>query len=174
MKKILFLFAGILIGSTVSAKDLIFEYRAKPDSVFIPQYRAVSCKFTQNKTIPNSDTVIQSGGNFKFNAGSGVVFDTQYPVVNTTAYTTDRDKRLGSLINAIAKKDYTYLNNNFEIFYVKNGLQWRLALKPKVGTKANGIMSSIIIEGGKYIDRIDIKTPKSGVMNINFTECSTF
>lgn len=156
------------------AQDLIFQHLARPDSVFIPQYKAVSCKFTQNKTIPNTDTVIESGGRFRFNASSGVVFETLYPVVNTTVYATDKDKKLGALIAAIARKDYTYLNNNFELFYIRNGVSWRLALKPKVASKASGIMESIIIAGGKYIDQIDIRTPKSGNMKINFTECSAY
>ncbi|HIS36119.1 TPA: hypothetical protein IAC10_05755 [Candidatus Scatousia excrementigallinarum] len=174
MKKFLFLAAGILISGSAMAQDLIFQHLARPDSVFIPQYKAVACKFTQNKTIPNTDTVIESGGRFRFNASSGVVFETLYPVVNTTVYATDKDKKLGALIAAIARKDYTYLNNNFELFYIRNGVSWRLALKPKVASKASGIMESIIIAGGKYIDQIDIRTPKSGNMKINFTECSAY
>lgn len=173
MKKLLLLAAGILIGGSATAQDVIFHHMAKPDSVFIPQYRAVSCKFTQNKTIPNNPNVITSGGNFKYNSASGVVFETLYPVVNTTVYATDKDKRLGAVITAIAKKDYTYLNSHFELFYIKSGATWRLALKPKMSSKTCGIMESIILEGGKYIDRIDIKTPKSGKMTINFTECSS-
>ena len=92
--------------------------------------------------------------------------------MNTTVYATDKDKKLGALIAAIARKDYTYLNNNFELFYIRNGILWRLALKPKVASKASGVMESIIIAGGKYIDQIDIRTPKSGNIKINFTECS--
>ena len=172
MKKILFLVAGILISGNAMAQDLIFQHLARPDSVFIPQYASVSCRFKQNKTIPSTQTVIESGGKFRFNASSGVIFETQYPVVNTTVYATDKDKKLGALIAAIARKDYTYLNNNFELFYIRNGILWRLALKPKVASKASGVMESIIIAGGKYIDQIDIRTQKSGNIKINFTECS--
>ena len=78
------------------------------------------------------------------------------------------------MIAAIARKDYTYLNNNFELFYIRNGVSWRLALKPKVASRASGIMESIIIAGGKYIEQIDIKTPRSGNMKITFSECSAY
>ncbi len=174
MKKVLILVLGIFLGGSAMAQDLIFQHLARPESVFIPQYRAVSCKFTQNKTIPSTQTVIESGGKFRFNASSGVVFETLYPVVNTAVYATDKDKRLGALIAAIARKDYTYLNNNFELFYIRNGVSWRLALKPKVASRASGIMESIIIAGGKYIEQIDIKTPRSGNMKITFSECSAY
>ena len=88
-----------------------------------------------------------------------------------TSYTSDENRRISGIISAINKKDYSYLNRNFKVFYEKNGAKWTLALKPKSDSKINAHIASIILEGGKYIDKIGINTIKNGSTKINFTEC---
>lgn len=173
MKKLFVLILSILVGGSVMAQDAIFQHPSKPDKVYMPQYAFVACKFSQTKTIPNSPSLLKSNGNFKFVANKGVVFETLYPVKSTTSYTSDQNKRINDIISAITKKDYTYLNKNFDLYYVKNGANWRLALKPKKSCKAGSVMDSIIIAGGSYINQIDINTIKNGSTKINFTECKS-
>ncbi len=174
MKKLLGLISGILIGGCVMAQDVIFQHPSTPDKVFVPQYKNVSCKFTQTKTIPNSQAYVKSGGNFKFKSENGVIFETLYPIKTTTSYTTGQNKRISDIITAVSKKDYSYLNKNFDLFYIKNNAGWKLALKPKTSSKAGSVMNSIIISGGQFINQIDINTLNSGNTNINFTECSVY
>lgn len=173
MNKFLGIFFSIFIGCCVMAQDVIFQYPTSPDKVSIPQYGAVSCKFSQSKTVPNSQTRVNSNGNFKFIANKGVVFETVYPIKSVTSYTSDQNKRINDIILAITKKDYSSLNKNFDLYYIKSAGSWRLALKPKKSSKASGVMDSIIIAGGSYINQIDINTIKSGSTKINFTECKS-
>lgn len=160
-----------LAGSCVSAKDAIYQYPANIANVKMPQNTNVTCKFTQTKTIPNSQACIKSGGNFKFNINNGVIFDTQYPVKSTTAYTSDQSKRISDIIIAISKKDYSYINKNFNVYHLKNQKNWELALQPKKESKIHNVMDSIVIHGNNYIDTIEINTLKNGSTKINFTEC---
>lgn len=160
-----------LAGSIVFAKDTIFQHPANISNVQMPEYKNVSCKFTQTKSIPNSNAYIKSGGNFKFDVKSGVIFDTLYPVKSTTAYTTEQSKRVSDIIVAISRKDYSYINKNFDVFYVKNPNSWQVALKPKKSSKISNVMNSIVIDGSTYINRLEINTLKSGSTKINFTEC---
>lgn len=165
MKKILILICTFFICSKVFAG--VFEHPTTPDKISLPQYKEVSCKFTQTRTAGQS--VLKSGGNFKFNNENGVVFETLYPVKTTTYYTTDSNKRLNDIITAVSKKDFSYLNKNFELFYLKNGANWELALKPKQSSKTYGVIKNIIINGSKFIDQININTSSS--TTINFREC---
>lgn len=165
MKKILFLITVIFLCSKAFAG--IFEHPVTPDKIALPQYNSVSCKFTQTKTA--GQNVIKSGGNFKFNSQNGVVFQTLYPVKTTTTYTLESNKRLNDIITSISKKDFSYLNKNFELYYVKTGANWQLALKPKQGSKSYGVMKNIIIYGSKFIEEIDINAASS--TQINFREC---
>lgn len=159
------------MGGYVCAQDVIFQHPVSPDKVIVPEYGLVNCKFSQIKTIPNSASGLKSGGNFRFNPAKGVVFETLYPIKSTTSYTSDENKRISDVIISVTRKDYSWLNKNFDLYYVKTGAEWRLALKPKKVNKASGMLDSIIIAGSKYINEIDINTLKSGSTKINFTEC---
>lgn len=173
MKKFLVLIAGIMAGICAFAQDSVYQHPASADMVFVPEYKNVSCSFTQTKTIPNSKAYLKSGGNFRLNSDYGVVFETLYPVKTTIEYTKGQNKRITDIITAVSKKDYTYLNKNFNLFYVKNGSNWTLALKPKENSKAAPVMEDIIISGALYINRIEINTLKSGSTKINFTGCTS-
>ncbi len=171
MKKFVGIFIGLICGGVVLANEAIFQHPSSITKVQIPQYSQVACKFTQTKTIPNSKAYIKSGGNFKFDVTKGVVFETLYPKKSTTAYTTEQSKRISDIIIAINKKDYSYINQNFNVYYLKTSTNWELALKPKKSSKISSVMDSIIIEGNNYINNLDINTLKSGSTKINFTEC---
>ena len=171
MKKIFLIIFMALTGGYVLAQDVIFQHPVTPDKVAVPEYGMVNCKFSQEKTIPNSTSGLKSGGNFQFNPAKGVTFETLYPVKTTTSYTSDENKRISDIIISVTKKDYSWLNKNFDLYYVKNGASWRLALKPKKSNKASGMLDSVIIAGSHYINKIDINTLKSGSTKINFTEC---
>lgn len=171
MRKFFVLVCTLLIGGYVWAQDVIFQHPVTPDKVAVPEYGRVNCKFSQVKTIPNSKSDLKSGGNFQFNPAKGVVFETLYPIKSTTSYTSDENKRISDIIISVTKKDFSWLNKNFDLYYMKEGASWRLALKPKKSNKASGVLESVIIAGGHYINKIDINTLKSGSTKINFTEC---
>ena len=94
-----------------------------------------------------------------------------YPVKTTTAYTTEQSKRVSDIITAISKKDYSYINKNFNVYYIKTPTSWQTALQTKKESKIHNVISSIIIQGNNYIETLEINTLKSGNTKINFTEC---
>lgn len=171
MKKFIGIILSIFVGSAVFAVESIYQHPTNIKNVQMPYYSNVACKFSQTKTIPNSKAYIQSGGNFRMDIKNGVIFDTLYPVKSTTAYTTEQSKRVSDIILAISHKDYSYINKNFDSYYLKTQSGWKLALKPKKSSKISNVMGSIIIDGNKYIDKLEINTVKSGSTKINFTEC---
>lgn len=169
MKKYLGLLFAIFAGMCVVAQEAV----VKPEQIPLPQYKYVSCKFTQVKTVPNSQTNLQSGGNFTFDAQKGVVFETLYPVKITTYYTSEQNRRISDIMSAAARKDYSYLSKNFDMFLDKNGSVWTLTLKPKKSAKPASVMESLVIQGRDYVTMININTLSSGSTKINFSECST-
>lgn len=170
MKRLFLIFCGIILGISTANAD-IFSHPADIKNIAMPQFENVTCKFSQTKTIPNSESEIKSGGDFRFVKEKGVIFETKFPLQMVTSYTSTENKRISSIISAINSKNYSYINQNFNIFYEKNSGVWTLALKPKPGSKTNAHIASIIIKGEKYINRLDINTLKNGSTKINFTEC---
>ncbi len=173
MKNLWGLILGILVGGSAILNAYSAVFASIPEDITLPQYNSVSCNFTQVKTIPNSSAEVKSGGIFKYSADNGVIFETTYPVKATTAYTSEQSKKISEIISAIRRKDSTYLNQNFDLNYIKNEKDWRLSLKPKSTSNTAKLMTSIIIEGAHYINRIDINTIKSGTTKINFTGCTS-
>lgn len=171
MNRFIIILLFILAGSYTFAKDAIYQHPTDISKVSMPQYTNVSCKFTQTKSIPNSKAFIKSGGNFHFDINKGVIFDTLYPVKTTTAYTTEQSKRVSDIITAISQKDYSYINKNFNVYYIKTPTSWQTALQTKKESKIHNVISSIIIQGNNYIETLEINTLKSGNTKINFTEC---
>lgn len=170
MKKVFILICTILFAESCVFAD-VFSHPANIENVKFPDFETVSCKFTQTKTIPNSSSALKSGGDFRFVKGKGVIFETDYPLQMITTYTSDENKRISNIIESINKKNYSYMNQNFNVFYEKKESNWILALKPKKDSKINSHINSIIIEGAKYINKLDINTLKNGSTKINFTEC---
>ncbi len=132
----------------------------------LPQLNSVTCKFTQEKTIRNK--TLKSGGNFKFIKDKGVIFETLYPVKSTSTYTSDSNKQISGIITGIANKDYSYINKNFNLFYISSAANWTLALKPKEKSPAFGQLESITINGTKSINKMIIETTNGVTTEINF------
>ena len=133
----------------------------------IPELKNISCKFTQKKI--QEDLVLNSGGNFKFISDKGVVFETLYPIKMITTYNSPRNKHINDIILAVSKKDYTYLDKNFDLSFTKLDDKWQLVLNPKKDVIKKHL-NSVTIDGSKDIDRIFIDTVNSGQTEILF-EC---
>ena len=176
MKKVIILLFGILIstayGISVFAAEGVFSHKVQPDQINIPEFKTTSCKFTQEKLLNNSQNVLRSGGNFQFIEKKGVVFDTLYPVKYTTSYTSGQNKYITDIIVSISKKDYSYVEKNFDMYFQKQGNKWQLALKPKAKSPAASQLKNIIILGETVINQININTLNNGSTKLNFTQCS--
>lgn len=176
MKKVIILLFGILIstayGISVFAAEGVFSHKVQPDQINIPEFKTTSCKFTQEKLLNNSQNVLRSGGNFQFIEKKGVVFDTLYPVKYTTSYTSGQNKYITDIIVSISRKDYSYIEKNFDLYFQKQGSNWELALTPKTKSPASAQIRNIIIFGNIGISRIDINTLNNGSTKLNFTQCS--
>lgn len=163
-----FMCAGIACSNEV----MKHKVSAKQAASSLPGFNNASCKFQQQKTVKNasSSVTLKSGGNFEFVKSNGVVFETTYPVHSVSSYTSSQNKQVSSIIKAISEKNYTYLEKNFDIYYLKKSLGWELAFTPKAGSKTASQMKKIYIKGVKHIDYMDIETMNSKT-SIQFTEC---
>lgn len=178
MKAKLFLilvFTFVLTSVSVYA-DSVFNHNvsAKYVAENLPAFSDSSCKFTQEKSMRNNSTgeiKLKSGGNFKFEKDKGVTFETLYPVKSVSSYTSAQNKQVSSIIKAIANKNYTYLERNFDIYFQKNNAKvWELALKPKKDNKASAQLKSITIKGQRVIEYMVIDTLNSKT-SIHYTDC---
>ncbi len=173
---ILFLLLVTGLGTMRANADSIFNHQitAKEAAKNLPEFSDTSCKFTQEKSVKNSTTstvTLKSGGNFKFEKEKGVTFSTTYPVKSVASYTTDQNKHISSIVKALANKNYTYLEKNFDIYYMSlQNNRWELALKPKKGSKPAAALKLINIKGQKVIDNMVIETQNSKTA-INYTDC---
>lgn len=154
------------------ASDDIFDYPSSSKSIVkeMPKLKDVSCKFTQEKSIGN--TVLKSGGNFKFIKSKGAVFETLYPIKSTVSYTSSQNKQMNNVIVAVANGNYAYLDKNFDLYYKRENAIWTIGLKPKQGSVPASQLNDIIIRGASDIDNIKINTVKNGTMDISF-QCGT-
>ncbi len=176
----------ILLLTILICFSSLFLQSAKADSIFnhkisaklaaqnLPEFSDTACRFTQEKAVKNSsagEVILKSGGNFKFEKDKGVTFETTYPVKSVASYTTEQNKHVSSIVKALANKNYTYLEKNFDIYYLdeKNN-RWELALKPKNDSKAAAALKLISIKGQKVIDNMIIDTQNSKT-TINYTNC---
>ena len=167
MKKILLILL-VLCFSLNTAMAFGSRKNAKEIANQIPELKNVSCTFTQKKT--RGDIELNSGGNFQFIKDKGVVFETMYPIHMITGYESPRTKHINDIILAVAKKDYTYLDKNFDLNFTKLDDRWQLVLNPKKDVIKKHL-HSVTIDGSKEdIDRIFIDTVNSGQTEILF-EC---
>lgn len=171
MKIPVLLLSLLFIMSSCYAAEDVLNYKVKADSIQITPFNDVSCKFEQEKLLPNSNQSIKSYGNFQFILKKGVIFETQYPIKYTTSYTSKENKYVNDIIIAISKKNFSYIEKNFEIFFQKQDLKWVMGLIPKKETFASTQLKNIIIFGGKDIDRIVIDTINNGSTKLKFTQC---
>ena len=92
-----------------------------------------------------------------------------YPIHMITGYESPRTKHINDIILAVAKKDYSYLDKNFDLNFTKLDDKWQLVLNPKRDVIKKHL-NSVTIDGSKDIDRIFIDTVNSGETEILF-EC---
>ena len=176
-KNILFIFlCFVILFSQKAAADSVLNHKisAKLAAEKLPEFSDTACRFTQEKSVKNSsagEVVLKSGGNFKFEKAKGVTFETTYPLKSTTSYTTEQNRHVSSIVKALANKNYTYLEKNFDIYYLAgSNKSWELALKPKNDSKASAALKLISIKGKKIIDNMVIDTTNSKTI-INYTDC---
>ncbi len=171
MKKLFITLLSILIMSSANASDEVFNHKVSTDAIEIAPFRDVVCKFEQEKTIPSSNAIIKSGGDFKFVLKKGVIFETLYPVKYTTSYTSKENKYVNDIIVGISKKNFSQIEKTFDIHYMKQNEKWVLGLIPKVDSPAALQLKNIIIFGQKDIDRIYINTINNGSTKLKFSDC---
>lgn len=169
LKKILAVIFLTLFAAPHVFADNIFDYPANAVDVAekLPQLKSVSCKFTQEKTLKNK--TLKSGGNFQFIKDKGVIFETLYPVKTTSSYTSSQNKQISDIIKGIASKDYSFINKNFNLFYMSENLNWTVALTPKKKSPAYDHIESIIIYGRDEINKLNINTTNGTNTSINFS-----
>lgn len=169
MLKYLAILLFLIIFQTNAYAADIFEYPAKAKEVAekLPQLNSVTCTFNQEKTFKNK--TLKSGGNFKFEKDKGVTFETLYPVKSTSSYSTNQNKQINEVVTGVANKDYSFINKNFNLFYVEQSGEWTVALKPKDKSPAASQLESIIINGQTNIKKISIKTLNGSSTSINFS-----
>ncbi len=161
------LFISFTFGVVFGAEG-IFNYpsNAKEISSKMPKLRDVSCKFTQEKHIGSA--ILKSGGNFKFVRGKGAIFETLYPIKSTVSYNSSQNKQMNDVIVAISNKNYSYLDRNFDLYYVRENNYWTVGLKPKHGSAVSSQLNYIIVKGETDISNIKIGTVKNGITDIFF------
>ena len=179
IKNILCIVFLLLVTGLVTLRadaDSIFNHKitAKEAAKNLPEFSDTSCKFSQDKIIKSSASecvTLKSKGNFKFEKDKGVTFETTYPVKSVTSYTSSQNKHVSSIVKALANKNYTYLEKNFDIYFLQTqDKHWELALKPKKDSKAAAALKVINIHGKSKIDKMIIDTQNSKT-TINYTDC---
>ncbi len=177
MKKVLFLFF-IVLGTCAVFADEIFSHKttAQKAASVMPNFESKSCKFSQNKIMTSSSVALKSSGNFKFIKNQGVIFETTCPIHSESSYTASQNKRINNIVKSVVNKNYSYLEKNFDIYYMSNGAgKWMLALRPLQNSPAKEGMKSIQITGETksnegIITKMLIETPNAST-TINFTDC---
>ncbi len=161
-------FASDLFSNKTSAKYVIEN---------APSFENAICTFSQNKFMKKSEISLISGGDFEFMKDKGVIFKTTYPIQSDSYYTSDSNKNAASIIKSVANKDYSFLEKNFDIYYLKeeNSTNWTLGFKPKKGSKIEDNLLSIQIFGNTKDDKgiiskmiIDTDNVKN---EMNFSGC---
>ena len=171
MKRPLLLLISLFVMSSAIASEDVFNHKVETDAIQIAPFSDVTCKFEQEKSLPNSNQVIRSGGDFQFVLKKGVIFETQYPVKYTTSYTSKENKYVNDIIVAISKKNFSQIEKTFDVHYMKQNEKWVLGLIPKTDTPAALQLKSIVIFGQKDINRIYINTINNGSTNLKFSDC---
>ncbi len=122
----------------------------------LPVLNNIECTFKQEKILKNIEKPLISGGNFKFDKSRGVFFETTYPIRTITSYTNKDYEQINDIILAISNRQYSKLDNAFDLYYQKNTEDWTLGLVPKGTTILDKYVGSITIDGSDYIKKIVI------------------
>lgn len=156
----------LLMSPVMAASVFDSPSNAKYVMANIPQFRNISCSFSQSKTISGSSTVLKSGGDFSFYKTKGIVFYTKYPVKMTTTYSFGQNVKVNKIINEVINKNYTFLDKNFNLFFKKSNM-WELGLVPK-NIEMKKYINNIYISGDVNIRVIEIKNIDGSITKINF------
>lgn len=170
MKKLYLILLVFLISISASFAN-VFEHPQKLSTIInqLPQLNSTTRKFKQEKTIPNSEVILKSGGNFKFIKNKGVIFETTYPITSTSTYTTRNYKQINEIINAISTKSYGKIEKVFNFYYYGTQKNWTLGLVPKKSDKSAKYLKFIEIEGDNNdISKIVIASKNSTKTSIWF------
>lgn len=165
LKKLLFILAIFILNINIAQAGDIFSSPSsmKEASAQMPQFRNITCKFRQEKLLPDQKTILKSSGDFEFLKDKSITFKTTSPVQSVTSYSPD-----DYMFAAFSSKNSSYLEKTFDIFFEKNSDLWTLGLKPKKNSKPAKGLNSIVVEGKVDITKIIIDTKNSGKTTIYF------
>lgn len=134
----------------------------------MPVFSNVDCNFKQEKKMPNN-VVLNSSGEFLYDKTNGVTFKTTYPIRAINAYSPKEYNQINEIINAIANRRYSKLENQFNFYYLDTN-PWQFALKPKTNSQASKYLKYIEISGSKRISKMIVATTNSVKTTIWFYE----
>ncbi len=148
IKKIFWIFI-LILTLNCSANADVFDHPQNLSAISsqIPEFNNIKCNFIQEKTIPNTTTKIKSSGNFVFDKNKGVTFNTTYPAVFTTSYTSSEYRQISDIFNAMSNKSYSKIEKIFKFYFYRVNNEWQLGFKPRTNSPAAKYLVSIEIHG---------------------------
>ncbi len=160
MKKLSFIFVALIFSAQIAFAN-VFNSPQKLEYIVpkLPQFSEVSCNFKQQKQMPNN-VILNSSGEFYFNSKTGVVFKTTSPIKTVNAYSPKEYNQINDVINAIANRKYSKIENQFDFYYIGEK-PWEFAMKPKSTSQASKYLKSIEIYGANRISKMVITTTNS-------------
>ena len=171
MKKFsLLLLSFVLFTNLVYADLFSSQHSLESISKKIPEIHSIKCNFKQEKHLNNISKTLVSSGDFEFIENKGVIFYTKFPFESVTDYTDKGYKQVNDIIKAISSKRFNRIEKEFDFYYETNGTNWSLGMKPKSSSSAANYISSIIIEGTDYINKITINQMNGNKTFIWFTK----
>src|SRR5574344_575334 len=158
-----FLIFSVLIFLLISNGAFASSVSEHPQKVAVivkelPELNSISCRFMQEKTMPNSNLLIKSGGNFRFIKNKGVFFETTYPIHSVTSYTSADYKQINEIVKAISNKSYSKIEKQFNFYFLKKLAICQIGLVPKRNAKTSKYINYIEINGSSDISKITILT----------------
>ena len=168
-RKFFYLVLFMLIFSSMALAS-VFEHPKSLVEIVpnLPELGDIKCKFEQEKSMPNSNLVIKSSGEFEFLKEKGVVFKTTFPIESVTSYDSGDYKQINDIVKAISNKKFDRLEAVFNFYFEQNGNKWVLGLEPKPSKQVSKYLKSIEIEGDNNISKMKIVTQNSVVTSIKF------
>lgn len=134
----------------------------------MPVFDVMDCNFKQEKKMPNN-VILNSSGEFVFDKTNGVTFKTTYPIKTVNAYSPREYNQINEIINAIANRKYSKLENQFNFYYLDTN-PWQFAMKPKVNSQASKYIKYVEIFGKNQISKMVVATTNSVKTTIWFYE----
>lgn len=126
--------------------------------------------FEQQRELADLDSSLTSRGTFRFERDKQVIWQLESPVEERIELTPEAivdgsgdtpppgGEQVAQLFLQLLEGDWQALESRFTLALEGNRDAWRVALKPKNPALRKRI-ESITLEGGRYIDRLDMHTP---------------